>query len=169
VTLERTSQNKVWQADKATIARAGGLVDTGEIGVSLEDAPPGKAELIRHVRYSFIPWHRFEKLRQAGGADIELLTDAEILGRVARDHLKPKAKRQQLQQLLRDLDANLQNVTEPNSKTALATARRLSEHLAVLERLGDELVQALLASGALDERIEGLGRGSRRRGSVADR
>jgi hypothetical protein len=107
VSLERTSQNKVWQADESTVAKAGGLVETGDVRVSLEDDPPNKAMLIRHIRYSFIPWHHFEKLRHTGAADIELLTDAEILARVARDHLKPKAKRQQLQQLLRELGANL--------------------------------------------------------------
>jgi hypothetical protein len=156
VSLERTSQNKIWQADEATVARASGLVKTGDIRVSLEDAPPSKATLIHPIRYSFIPWHHFEKLRQAGGADIELLTDAEILGRVARDHLKPKAKRQQLQQLLRELDVNLQYVPEVSSKTALATTKRLSEHLAASERLGEDLVEALVASGALDDKIEGL-------------
>jgi len=89
VTLERTSQNKIWQADEATIARAGGLVKTDEIRVSLDDAPPSKATQIQPIRYSIIPWRHFEKLRQVG-TNIEILTDAEILGRVARDHLRPK-------------------------------------------------------------------------------
>jgi hypothetical protein len=137
VSLERTSQNKVFQADDAIVAKAGGLVESGDIRVSLEDASPTKATLTRSIRYSFIPWHRFEKLKQAGAADIELLTDAEILGRIARDHLKPKIKRQQLQQLLRELDANLQPVSDASSRAALAAMNHLSEQLATSERLAE--------------------------------
>ncbi len=69
VTLERPSQNKIWQADETTVVRAGGLVETGEISVSLEDAPPSKAGLIHPIRYSFIPWHHFEKLRQPNASN----------------------------------------------------------------------------------------------------
>lgn len=156
VSLERTSQNKVLQADDVIVAKAGGLVETGDIRVSLDDAPPTKATLTRPIRYSFIPWHHFEKLKQAGAFDIELLTDAEILGRIARDHLKPKIKRQQLQQLLRELDENLQPVSEASAKAALSAIGQLSVHLAASERLGEELLEALVASRALDAQIEGL-------------
>lgn len=156
VTLERTSTNKVWQVDKAALVKGGGLQDNVEVRVSLEDAPPSKAAHTRVIRYVLLPWQRFQKLRQASGAEIELLTDAEILGRVARDHLKPKSKRQQLQQLLKELDSTLQHVPEPLSKTALLTATHLSDNLTASERLGDELIDALLASGALKDRIDGL-------------
>jgi hypothetical protein len=43
ITLERLSQNKIWQADKTIVAKAGGLVETTDIRVSLDDAPPPKS------------------------------------------------------------------------------------------------------------------------------
>jgi hypothetical protein len=42
------------------------------------------------------------------------------------------------------------------AKTALATTKRLSQHLATSERLGAELLEAIVGSGVLDEQIEGL-------------
>jgi hypothetical protein len=78
------------------------------------------------------------------------------LVRLARDHLKPKAKRQQLQRLLKELDANLQPVPEVSARAALDTIKQLSDHLAASDRLGGELLEALLGSGALAGQIEEL-------------
>lgn len=154
VTLERTSRQTVWEVEVSAAESAGALIRSATVEVSLDDKVPEKSTQVRSIQYRFMPWGQFEELKASEAAEVELFSDSELLARAAKEHLKPKSKRQQLLLLLRELEGNLRPLPDALSAGALAATKRLSSHLSASERLGDELVDALMKSGVLDERIE---------------
>ena len=132
-TLERTTQNRILKVQYDAVRQKGWIVTSPEAHVSLEATLPGRSTRTISVGYTFLSWDDFERLQTVGGAvRFELLTDADILLRAAREHLSPKKKRQELKQLLDELADNLSSLEV--SPSALTIAKRLGTGLAVSDR-----------------------------------
>lgn len=157
VALERTSRPQVNKIHRSRVEEAGFIIRPPKVAISLEAQPPDKASQIMAIAYSFMTWHSFERLRAIGASEVEIRTDAEVLVRAATDHLRPRAKRQQLKLLLDELGASLrsaqdtQTILEPTTLLA-----RLEANIRVSDRIADDLAQTLLHSGVIEDRIDAL-------------
>jgi energy-coupling factor transporter ATP-binding protein EcfA2 len=156
VSLERTSRPVVYKLPRSRAEQANAIVRPPKVSVSLESQPPDKAAGLTSLAYTFMPWASFERLRQLGATEIEIRTDAEVLLRAAADHLRPRAKRQLLRQLLDELGTSLNSAQSQDAMAGRTTLARLEASISASDRLADELAQALLQSGAIEERIEAL-------------
>ena len=156
VTLERTSRRTIYKVDRSKMESECRIVRPPEVIISLEQKVPDRATALRRVLYEFMLWDDFERLPNIGAVEIELQTDTERLLRAAQEHLKPRAKRQQLRVLLDELVGNLRSVPEAEALLARTTATGLRSSIEASDRIADELLIALDASGALADRITGL-------------
>ena len=149
--VERTGQPPTWCANRAMLEQAGAYLRPKPVKVSTGEDTPARSASTRIMAYRLMPWDQFQNLEALGAQEIDLQTTAEVLGRVARDHLKPRARAQAFKATLEELSASLRSL--PEAEAERITAAQVQQEIDASIGLADQLADALLGSGRMDEDV----------------
>lgn len=126
-----------------------------EAQIALDSRARDQSDRVAVCRYELIPAEVYERLARSA-EQVHVESDAEMLSRAAKDLLGWNRKQRSELKGLLDAFANELSGREPNADLA-AVKEVLRRSRSVVTRnteAGDEIAEALLASGAVDARVE---------------
>ena len=126
-----------------------------EAQIALDAMARDHSDRVATCRYELIPAEVYERLAR-GAEQVHLESDAEMLSRAAKELLGWNRKQRSELSGLLDAFANELAGREPSTDLAAVkeVLRRTRSVLGRNAEAGDEIARALIASGAVDERVE---------------